>query len=83
MPASAARIVPRVNQENRLNWAEQFRLAMQQRDSAILRKMANEARRDEARMYLAVLAELVDFDSRKWAVLHTAWLGMLPSKRVR
>jgi len=39
---------------------------MQQRDSSILRKMADEAQRDEAQMYLRLLADLVD--SREWRV---------------
>jgi hypothetical protein len=78
MPASATRLAPCVNQEKRLNWAEQFRLAMQQGDSAVIRKMADEAQRDEARMCLTLLADLVD--SRKWRVLLAAWMRMLPAK---
>jgi len=54
------------SQQERFHWAEQFRLAMQQRDSSILRKMADEAQRDEAQMYLRLLADLVD--SREWRV---------------
>ena len=67
MPASAAGITPYDNQEKR---AEQFQLAIQNRDSAALRRMADEAQRDEARMCLALLADLVD--SRKWKVLLAA-----------
>jgi len=58
-----------------LNWAEQFDTAMQNRDSATLCKMADEAERDEARMYLTLLADLVDFRGKKGAL--AAWVGML------
>ena len=73
MPAPAAGIAPYAKQEGRLNWAERFQIAMQQRDSAILRKMANEAQRDEARMCLRLLADLVD--SRKWKGLAGSLTG--------
>ena len=81
MPASATSLAPYVSQEKRLNWAEQFQLAIQNRDSAILRKMAKEAQRDEARMCLALLADLVD--SRKWTGLLAAWMEMLPLNPAR
>jgi len=68
MPASGAGAAPYANQEK--TWAEQFQLAMQNRDSAILRKMANEAQRDEARMCLSLLADLVD--SCKWTAVLAA-----------
>ena len=48
---------------------------MQNRDSATLCKMADEAERDEARMYLTLLADLVDFRGKKGAL--AAWVGML------
>lgn len=60
MPDSAATPAPDASQEKSHNWAEQFRLTMEQRDSAMLRKLANEAQCDEARMCLALLADLVD-----------------------
>ena len=62
-----------------MKWAEQFHIAMQNHNSAILRKMANEAQREEARMCLALLADLVDFQEKKGML--AAWLGMLPGQQ--
>jgi len=43
-----------------MNQGEQICNAIQQRDSATLRRMADEARRQEDRMFLALLAQLVE-----------------------
>ncbi len=39
---------------------EEIRTAIQRRDTATLRRMADEARRQEDRAFLALLAEFVD-----------------------
>ena len=43
-----------------MNRGEQIRTAIRHRDSAMLRRMADEARRQEDRTFLALLADLVD-----------------------
>lgn len=43
-----------------MNWGEQIRIAIQHREPATLRRMADEARREEDRTFLALLAELVE-----------------------
>jgi len=40
--------------------AEQIRIAIQQRNSEILRRIADHARREEDRLFVALLADLID-----------------------
>ena len=42
-----------------MNKGEQIRLAIQHRDSASLRSMADQAQREEERMFLVLLADLI------------------------
>ena len=39
---------------------EQIRIAIQQRNSEILRRIADHARREEDRLFVALLADLID-----------------------
>lgn len=43
-----------------MHQGEQIRIAIQQRNSEILRRIADHARREEDRLFVALLADLID-----------------------
>ena len=49
---------------------DQIRIAIQQRDSEILRTIAEQARREEDRLFVALLADLIDQHRRPEGTNH-------------
>ena len=52
-----------------MTWAERVHSAIEQRDAATLRRMTQNAARDEPRIFLKLLTELIDHQMMKGAAL--------------
>jgi len=48
-----------------MTWGEELRSAIERRDAPTLRRMAGEARREETRMFLDLLAGMIDRQTKK------------------
>ena len=55
-----------------VSWGDTFYAMIEQRDSAALRRMAGEVRKEETQLLLTLLAEIIDCDQNKSVQLNKA-----------